>query len=368
MHKRTPRIGRRFFVVAAAALIVGCLLFVVPAVRRCPGDLAFDRESLAFFSSLPPAEGRRSVRLLERRFPFNSTGSARASDALDSDVIPRVLVQTGVSDLVPRSIYDATEAILTSSGFQYRFFSDADAEALLKSSCSNVPGLARAFDTLIPGAMKADLFRYCYLLQNGGCYFDLGVNTILDKTNGHMVQLGELLDSAARRGVRVIVPEDNGLGFAYNAVILAAPNHPVFSIALSLATQRVLSRFHSMEDHSPLIPTGPQLFRDALLQHFDGITVEVLATALSSNRRLQRGITKDVAVIDYTRKRHCLSGVIAIPVGMFQSSVFGTLAFSKTSGYYTEFKKYALQEHYGVLWSRGSQFVYRNESQVSKQR
>ena len=64
------------------------------------------------------------------------------------------------------------------SGWEYKFYDDKDAEAFL--SLHFPPEISEAFNSLIPGAFKADLFRYCVLFIFGGVYAD--VDTILESS------------------------------------------------------------------------------------------------------------------------------------------------------------------------------------------
>jgi len=64
------------------------------------------------------------------------------------------------------------------SGWEYKFYDDKDAEAFL--SLHFPVEVTEAFNAIIPGAFKADLFRYCVLFIYGGVYAD--VDTILESS------------------------------------------------------------------------------------------------------------------------------------------------------------------------------------------
>lgn len=57
------------------------------------------------------------------------------------------------------------------SGWTYHFWDDASAADFL--SLHFPPEVREAYDAIIPGAFKADLFRYCVLLIQGGVYADM---------------------------------------------------------------------------------------------------------------------------------------------------------------------------------------------------
>ena len=80
------------------------------------------------------------------------------------------------------------------SGWSYQFYDDAAAAKFL--SLHFPPEVREAYDAIIPGAFKADLFRYCVLLIRGGVYADMDV------------MLESNLDAAIPEDVGFMVPVD----------------------------------------------------------------------------------------------------------------------------------------------------------------
>ena len=79
------------------------------------------------------------------------------------------------------------------SGWEYRFYNDDDAANFLST---HFPvEVKEAYDVLIPGAFKADLFRYCVLFIHGGVYADIDVmltsklEAVIDSDIGFMIPL-----------------------------------------------------------------------------------------------------------------------------------------------------------------------------------
>ena len=76
-------------------------------------------------------------------------------------------------------------------GWEYRFYEDIDVRNFLTMNFPNE--VVNAYDQLIPGAFKADLFRYCVLFIHGGVYADVDVllesnlDIILDNDIAFMV-------------------------------------------------------------------------------------------------------------------------------------------------------------------------------------
>jgi hypothetical protein len=90
-------------------------------------------------------------------------------------LIPRIIHQTWFEEL-SRDKYPNMSRLVESfrlSGWEYKFYADEDAASFLST---HFPAEVReAYDALIPGAFKADLFRYCVLLIHGGVYADVDI-------------------------------------------------------------------------------------------------------------------------------------------------------------------------------------------------
>jgi hypothetical protein len=117
-------------------------------------------------------------------------------------LIPRIIHQTWFEEL-SRDKYPNMSRLVESfrlSGWEYKFYADEDAASFLST---HFPSEVReAYDALIPGAFKADLFRYCVLLIHGGVYADVDImlESALDLSVapdvGFMVPIDEVSDNA----------------------------------------------------------------------------------------------------------------------------------------------------------------------------
>lgn len=90
-------------------------------------------------------------------------------------LIPRIVHQTWY-EMIEVNQYPNFSRLTESwkqEGWEYRFYNDDDARNFLQT---HFPiEVLEAFDILIPGAFKADLFRYCVLFIHGGIYADADV-------------------------------------------------------------------------------------------------------------------------------------------------------------------------------------------------
>mmetsp|Transcript_13751 Transcript_13751/g.18845 ORF Transcript_13751/g.18845 Transcript_13751/m.18845 type:complete len:94 (-) Transcript_13751:532-813(-) len=59
------------------------------------------------------------------------------------------------------------------SGWEYRFYDDEAASTFIATHFPHE--VLEAYNAIKPGAFKADLFRYCTLLINGGIYADMDI-------------------------------------------------------------------------------------------------------------------------------------------------------------------------------------------------
>jgi hypothetical protein len=120
-------------------------------------------------------------------------------------LIPRIIHQTWFEEL-SREKYPNMSRLVESfrlSGWDYKFYADEDAASFLST---HFPAEVReAYDALVPGAFKADLFRYCVLLIHGGVYADVDImlESALDLSVapdvGFMVPIDEVSEQTCMR-------------------------------------------------------------------------------------------------------------------------------------------------------------------------
>jgi mannosyltransferase OCH1-like enzyme len=72
---------------------------------------------------------------------------------------------------------DSVENIkMNNKNFNYKLFDDEDCRNFIKNNFDG--SVLYAFDSLKPGAYKADLWRYCVLYILGGIYIDIKYQVI----------------------------------------------------------------------------------------------------------------------------------------------------------------------------------------------
>ncbi|KAL7547150.1 hypothetical protein ACHAWF_010465 [Thalassiosira exigua] len=151
--------------------------------------------------------------------------------------IPRIVHQTWFEPVTPEK-YPNMARLIESwklSGWEYHFWDDASAAEFL--SLHFPPEVREAYDSILPGAFKADLFRYCVLLIKGGVYADMDV------------MLESNLDAAVPPDVGFMVPVDapgskpDHRMCLWNGMIAAAPAHPYLSRVIEHVVNNIRNRF-----------------------------------------------------------------------------------------------------------------------------
>jgi len=145
--------------------------------------------------------------------------------------IPRTIVQTYNTRNVNISVYNATRSwTLLNPTFQYKFFDDTECADFIKEHFH--PMVLNAFNKLIPGAFKADLFRYCYLYKKGGVYSDID-NICLVSIN----------DTISESDTFVLV-KDRPLTTIFNAFMACYPGNPILNDVINQIVYNVSHRIY----------------------------------------------------------------------------------------------------------------------------
>ena len=142
-----------------------------------------------------------------------------------SQIIPKVIFQTSES-------YQPTHAMYSMQDFnpeyEYKFFDDTQRREFLKNAYSQK--ILDAYDMLVPGAFRADLFRYAYLFIHGGCYFD-------DK-----IICRKRLRDIVRPTDELLICEDCDENSYLNSIILTKPKNFMFLKLLLSACDNIVAR------------------------------------------------------------------------------------------------------------------------------
>ena len=168
-------------------------------------------------------------------------------------------------------------------GFEYHLFDDDECRTFLVENFSST--VVDAYDTLVPTAFKADLWRLCVLYLRGGFYVDIkftpynGVsfNSLMDKQ--YWVLDNKWTFPDAKHGI-------------YNAFMMSAPGNPVLLTAIQHIVKNVQGR---IVGEKSLDITGPGLL--------GGLLPRDVCNLYWDRRRIVHMNTHEPVLIEYNGYR-----------------------------------------------------------------
>jgi len=218
-------------------------------------------------------------------------------------VVPPNLFQTwhtkNLPPLMALAVYNLKK---NNPRINYKLYDDNDCREFIKNNFDS--NILNAYDGLVPGAYKADLWRYCILYKYGGVYLDIKY------TPSNHFKLINLMEKEHF----CLDIDNNGI---YNAIIVAKPGNPILIRAINQIAINVRDKYYG---GGALDPTGPGL----LAQYF---------SREEKNR------------MDLKHEFHLSLNYRYILFNNFY-------IFKSYKGYLDEHDKHKKVEYYGTLWSR----------------
>jgi len=167
-----------------------------------------------------------------------------------NNYIPLKIFQTWHTKVLPPAMKERVEQLkATNPRFEHYLFDDNDCREFIKEHFDT--NVLNAYDNLIPGAYKADLWRYCVLYIHGGIYMDIklkcinGFKLIELTKNNHFV-----LDRVPPLSI-------------YNALIVCQKGSPFLWKAIYRVVYNVQNKIYGSD---PLEPTGPLMLGKIILK------------------------------------------------------------------------------------------------------
>ena len=159
-------------------------------------------------------------------------------------VIPLNIFQTWHTKNLPTIMNYASNMIkYNNPEFNYYLFDDEDCRNFIKENFDN--SVLNAYDSLIPGAYKADLWRYCVLYKKGGIYLDIKYIPENNFKFMNLIEKEHFVLDADRNGV-------------YNALMVCLPGNTKLLACINKIVENVRNKFYGL---TPLDPTGPLLLK-----------------------------------------------------------------------------------------------------------
>lgn len=159
--------------------------------------------------------------------------------------VPKKIIQTAKNNTYNSLLhYNAIKTFIElNPEYEYYFFTDVECREFIKNNFNE--NVLYTYDMLVPGAYRADLFRYCYMYIHGGCYFD------------HKAILRIPLRNIINESTKNIYCKDTANDLMFNAVIIANKESEELRKSYENIVENVKINFYGT---MPLEPTGPKLF------------------------------------------------------------------------------------------------------------
>jgi len=216
--------------------------------------------------------------------------------------IPANIFQTWHTKKLPPLMFKAISLIKKiNPNFRYYLFDDNDCQIFIKKFFPIE--IYNTYNRLIPGAYKADLWRYCILYIYGGIYLDIKYIP---------VKGFKFINLLEEEHWTLDINKTN----IYNALLVCKPKNEILLKAINQIVENVKNNYYG---DSYLSPTGPQL----LSQYF--------SEDEKRNFKTKHEITGDND-FDKIIKFNDFTILRAYP------------------GYFRERSLYSFKQHYSLLW------------------
>lgn len=167
-------------------------------------------------------------------------------EGYESSKIPLKIYQTWKTKDLSEKMKKNVERLKSKNpDFEYYLFDDEDCRKFIGDHFEE--NVLKAYNKIIPGAYKADLWRYCVLYINGGIYLDIKYSNVDD------FNLIELTND------EYFVPDlkQSGDG-VYNAFMICKPGNKILKEAIRRVVENAKNEYYG---ESGFQPTGPLLLK-----------------------------------------------------------------------------------------------------------
>jgi mannosyltransferase OCH1-like enzyme len=221
-------------------------------------------------------------------------------------IIPLNIFQTWHSKNLPPKMYDSVQNIRKlNPRFKYFLFDDNDCREFIKNNFEQ--DVLNAYDSLIPGAYKADLWRYCILYKMGGIYVDIKYKPY----NGF-----RFINLMEKEHLCLDIPNQWDKLGVYNAIMVCLPGNEILLKLINHIVKNVENNYYG---DCYLEPTGPTL----VSKYF---TKEEKLSFNLKHACYEKSCDDKYVLFDNYKILECYEG------------------------YTEERNKYSIKEHYANLW------------------
>ena len=173
--------------------------------------------------------------------------------------IPKVIFQTGNSNNYD-NMFLASSLIDLNPEYEYKFFNDIDKRKFIKNNFEE--HVIDAYDLLVPEEYKSDLFKYCYLYKNGGCYIDY--NIIAREPLRNIIKPDDIFLLSIDTDIKNSLSKDNIDAIGYSGyIIMCTPNNEKLLNLIDTCIDNILNKQYLVYDNIFLL-TGKKLMYNVL--------------------------------------------------------------------------------------------------------
>jgi mannosyltransferase OCH1-like enzyme len=166
--------------------------------------------------------------------------------------IPKIIHQSFESRAIPECLSLALHTWLNlNPDYEYRYYDNGDRRKLISDHFDSK--VLKAYDMLIPGAYRCDLWRFCCVYIYGGIYADIKL--------GALNPIKNIIDS----DVDYLLVNDINDNSMLNGIFGAKPKDPLIYKVIITIVNRVLNRKYGYHN---LYPTGPLAMGSVILKEF----------------------------------------------------------------------------------------------------
>lgn len=256
----------------------------------------------------PTPQRHNIMSILAKKYPIKKRRiNEKEREKENTMSIPKYIYQTWHTKELPPHMKKCVDELKTANPeFTHCLYDDNDCRKFIAENFSKQ--VLYAYDTLVPGAFKADLWRYCVLYKNGGVYLDIKYNCM---NNFKLVEL-----TKSEHWVLDLLPHN-----IYNACMVTYPKNPILMNCIGQIVLNCVSNYYGT---SCLDPTGPSLLGQKILDYRKPENIDM------------HHITNNTGKYVYYRGHPILK------------------MYPEYQGEHEIFKK---RKHYSLLWSR--KMIYR---------
>jgi mannosyltransferase OCH1-like enzyme len=182
---------------------------------------------------------KNKVKIYNKKYQFTKT--------IYNIIIPLVVYQTWYTKDLPLTMKNNVDNLKNQNPeFKFFLYDDDENRDFIKDNFNEE--ILEAYDTLIPGAYKADLWRLCMLFINGGFYIDIKLNCI---NNFKLIELSEKCHFVKDRPANTI----------YNAFIVCEKGNNLVKKGIRKIVENVNNEYRGS---CSLSPTGPKMLGEIM--------------------------------------------------------------------------------------------------------